>query len=405
MLLLVGMQVFNGILARYPDSSREIATFAYATSMLFVVEVSTVFLTQMVAVYGKNDLIRKKLFNFCLLIGIVFTLPILFLSISSTGKSLLSILFNINNKILDDVTQYLFYLSPSILLRSLFCYFSGLLIQNNLPKIVSLSAFLSMSVSIMLSLTAFNANWSAMNALVFALISSQIVLVIVTGLSYKYKYKTNFDDLSIKHSYVDLYKYFWPVCISGLSFGISRPLLYVFISRTPNALFYIASLRISFDFFMLVQVAVNQFRNIIPTMGLDDLKIKRQFIMVVTILLILILLIIISPPMNEIIFKHVLGLNKLLYESVITTIFILLITPLILANRNFYHGILLFSKQTKSMALASSLRVLTIGFSAWSLLVLEQLNQFTAAVIMLLAFTVEMTVIKHAGQKVIQPDL
>ena len=390
--MLLGMQVFNGILARYPNAEYELAVMAYALSTVLFLEIATVFMPQMVTLYARSVQARRRVLKFCVAVGLLFSLPVLLLTITSGGQQFLSTVFQIEGEMLTYVASYLLYLTPLIIIRSFYQFCVGLLTQINRTKWVSVSAFFGVVVGVSAALIGFNSGWTAQQSMVTAQLGATFCSMAFAAMVCKRLYRpervTDFDE----PGYSTLLKFFWPVSLSGLSFGISRPLLYAYISRTPDAIVTIAALRVAFDFFMMVQLAVNQFRSLFPGLGLEDLDKKRRFIALVTASLMLIMGVCILTPLDRVIFHHMLGLDGRLFDIATQAAMVMLGTPIILAIRNYYHSLLLAYKRTNSMAVGSATRVGLIIACAWLFLELGWLNHWTAPLVMIISFSSELLV-------------
>lgn len=391
-LMLLGMQVFNGILARYPNAEYELAVMAYALSTVLFLEIATVFMPQMVTVYARSPQARRKVLIFCAAIGLLFSVPILLLAVTAGGQRFLSRVFQIEGDMLTYVASYLLYLTPLIIIRSFYQFCVGLLTQINRTKWVSVSAFFGVVIGVIAALVGFNSGWSAQHSMVAAQLGSTfcsaVFAITVCKLLYCPEPVADFEE----PGYATLIKFFWPVSLSGMSFGISRPLLYAFISRTPDAIVTIAALRVAFDFFMMVQLAVNQFRSFFPGLGLDNLDKKRRFIALVTASLMAVMALCILTPLDRLIFQQMLGLEGVLFDIATQAAMVMLGTPLILAVRNYYHSLLLAYKRTHSMAVGSASRVGLIIACSWLFLELGWLNHWTAPLVMIISFSSELLV-------------
>ena len=402
-ILLFGMQIFNAVLARYPDAERELAVFAYATSIIQFLEVATAFMPQMVMVYGRSAAARYRVLRFCMLAGLLFSGFALFLGGTALGRSWITAVYQVEGELLDDISLYLLCLFPTILLRSCFHYFAGLLTQNDRTRWVSASAFIGVALGVIFCLYGYYSSWEAIPTLVSAQLSASLGMLFCAALAYRRYYKAAPETEFEEPSYNDLFRYFWPVSLTGMSFGLGRPLIYAFVSRTPDALITIAALRVGLDFFMISQMALNQFRSLIPSLGLDNLREKQRFIAGVTAVFTLLMAIVVFSPLDQLVLRQLLGLNEVLYIQVKQTLVVVVATPVILAVRNYFHGILLVHKRTKGIALGSACRILTIFVCCWLFLMAGVLNGWTAPLSMVLAFFVETAVVYFMARKLNSP--
>lgn len=391
--LLIGLQIFNAVLARYPDAERELAVFAYAISFIHFLEVGTAFMPQMVMVYARSRKARRRVKRFCLGTGLLFSTLACILGTTETGRSWVGAVYGIEGELLQDVCRYLSLLFPSILLRTTFHYFGGLLTQNDKTRLVSASAFLGVGLGVSVCLYGYHAGWPAVLTLVSAHLSASIGMVVCIIFAYSNRYSPCREQEFKDPSYRDLFRYFWPVSFTGMTFGLGRPLIYAFVSRTPDALVTIAALRVGLDFFMISQMALNQFRSLLPSLGLDNLREKRRFIFMVTAIFTLAMASVIFTPLDQIVFRSWLGLNEVLFMHVKQTLSVVLLTPAILAARNYCHGLLLVHKRTKGIALGSAFRVVTVFSCCWLFLSLGWLNSWTAPLVMVAGFSLETLVV------------
>lgn len=391
--LLLGLQVFNAVLARYPNAERELAVFAYAISFIHFLEVATAFMPQMVMVYGRTQVARRRVLYFCLGIGLLFSAIACLLGVTDWGNRLVAIAYGIEADILNEVVRYLAWLFPTILFRTLFHYFAGILTQNDKTRLVSLSTFVGVGLGVVICLYGYRSGWSAFATLVSAQLSASLGMLLGSIVAYVRYYRGVEEVDFCDPDYRDLFRYFWPVSVTGMSFGIGRPVIYAFVSRTPDALLTIAALRVGLDFFMIAQAALNQLRSLLPSLGLTHLREKKRFIMAVTSGFTLFMACLVFTPLDRLVLQQGLGLNADLFLYVKQTLTVILFTPAILAIRNYYHGILLTKKQTGGIAMGSALRISAILLSCWLLLSLGWLNSWTAPLVMVLGFLAETLVI------------
>jgi len=397
--LLLGLQVFNAVLARYPNAERELAVFAYAISFIHFLEVAMAFMPQMVMVYARSRKARRRVLRFCLSTGVLFSGFACFLGVTALGRQWIAAAYGIEGDILAEVSRYLVYLFPTILLRTLFHYFAGLLTQNNQTRWVSVCAFVGVGLGVVVCLYGYQEAWPAYLTLVSAQLSASAGMLVCAMLAYSQFYVPVQEQNFIEPRYLDLFRYFWPVSFTGMTFGLGRPLIYAFVSRTPDALITIAALRVGLDFFMISQMALNQFRSLLPSLGLENLREKRRFIALVTVVFSLAMASLIFTPLDQVVFKQWLGLSDTLYFHVKQTLMVVLLTPAILAVRNYYHGLLLVYKQTKGIAVGSAFRITSVLLCCWLFLMLGWLNSWTAPLVMVLSFSIETLVVVFITQR------
>ncbi|MFZ1294643.1 MAG: hypothetical protein WAR81_10575 [Pseudomonadales bacterium] len=391
--MLIGQQAFNGVLARHADPERELAVYAYAIGVFFFFDVGTAFMPNMVTVFARSQAARQRVRRFCFSIGAAFAVPVALLGLTATGNSMVGILFRIEGAMLRDVCAYLGLLSGLILLHVTHHYYNGLLILAERTSWVSIIGVLSVAIGVSTAIHGFRHQWHPVYILGGAeWLSGLFKLAALLAIWRGVRGKIFLAEEKVP-GYRDLLQFFWPVCISGMTFGVSRPLIFVFVSRVPDAVAIIAAMRVSMDFLMLYQAVVNQFRHFFSVFGFGQLAQKRRFMALVAGSLTLAMtVVLVVPPFSEAFFLGALGLNPQLYASARYMCFLLLVVPTILMVRNYYHGILIARKRTAAMATGSFVRVVAIAGSGALLLGGGVLDERTAVLGMIAGFLAEMII-------------
>lgn len=390
--MLIGQQAFNGVLARHADPERELAVYAYAIGVFFFFDVGTAFMPNMVTVFAHSHAARSRVRRFCFSIGVAFTLPVAVLGLSTAGNTLVATLFRIEGAMLRDVCAYLGLLSGLILLHVTHHYYNGLLILAERTSWVSIIGVSSVAIGVSTAIIGFREQWHPVYILAGAeWLSGLFKLAALFAIWCGLRDKVLPADEQVP-GYRELLQFFWPVCVSGMTFGLSRPLIFIFVSRVPDAVAIIAAMRVSMDFLMLYQAVVNQFRHFFAVFGLGQLALKRRFMALVAGTLTLAMAVVLAVPwFSEAFFLGALGLNRELYASARYMCILLLVVPTILMVRNYY-GILIVRKRTAAMATGSFARVVAIAGSGALLLAAGVLDERTAVLGMIAGFLAEMII-------------
>lgn len=391
--LLAGQQAYNGVLARLGGEGRELAIYACAVGVFFFFDIGTAFMPNMVTVYARSAAARARVFRFCLTVGALLALPVFAIGATPAGAVLLGALYSLDAAMLAQVQSYLVLLSGLILLHVVQHYHNGLLILEQRTTLVSVIGVVAVGISIAVAVHGLAAGWSAVRLVVtaewaggtFKLLAQYLVS---RGL------RPTLPAGGLAESvprWGELWSFFWPVCVSGMTFGVSRPLVFAFVARVPESVLIIAAMRVALDFMLLYQSVVNQFRHFFATFGVDDLAGKRRFMAFVaagmTGAMALVLLV---PATSDAFFVDLLGLEPPLHAAAHRMSLMLLVVPGVLMIRNYYHGILLARRLTASMATGSAARVLAIAATCWLLLRTGQLDAGTAVLGMIAGFVAEM---------------
>jgi hypothetical protein len=182
-------------------------------------------------------------------------------------------------------------------------------------------------------------------------------------------------------------------------FAASRPVLYAFVSRTPDGLVAIAAMRVAFDFSMMFQQAANQFRHFFVTFGLDDLARKRRFMVLIGTGITSIMLLFALTPLSDLIWRDLMKIPDDVRAYSVQIVLVMCLMPSIIITRNYYHGRLMVERRTAGMAVGSLLRVVGIYFSSQLLFSLGWLNYLSASAVLILGFVIETLVVVQAAAK------
>jgi hypothetical protein len=347
----------------------------------------------MVTVYARSAPARARVFRFCVLAGVVLGLPVWFVGATAAGAALLRNLYSLDAAMLVEVQSYLVLLSGLVLLHAVQHYHNGLLILEQRTTLVSVIGVVAVAISVAVALHGLAQGWSPVRLVVAAewtggLFKLLAQYLVSRGLGSTLPSRVGNGGVP---RWRELFAFFWPVCVSGMTFGISRPLVFSFVARVPDSVMIIAAMRVAMDFMLLYQSVVNQFRHFFATFGVEDLPEKRGFMALVALgmtgAMALVLLI---PPASDAFFAGLLGLDPALYAAAHHMCLILLVVPGVLMIRNYYHGILLAKRLTSAMATGSAARVVAITGTCWLLLYSGHLNAGTAVLGMIAGFVAEM---------------
>ena len=393
LFLLAGQQAYNGVLARSGDPGRELAVYACAAGIFFFFDIGTAFMPNMVTVYARSAQARARVFRFCATVGVLFMLPVLAIGSSAMGATMLRAMYSLDASMLADVQSYLVLLSGLILLHTLQHYHNGLLILEERTTLVSVIGVVAVGISVAVALRGLSQGWRAAQLVAAAeWVGGTFKLLAQYAVSRGLRSTRPDPHHALEPPrWRELFAFFWPVCISGMTFGISRPLVFVFVARVPGAVVIIAAMRVAMDFMLLYQSVVNQFRHFFATFGLEDLAEKRLFMALVAGGLIgAMALVLLITPLSDAFFVGALGLGPELHAAAHHMCLILLVVPGVLMVRNYYHGILIARRRTAAMATGSAARVVAIVATCWLLLVTDNLNASTAVLGMVAGFVAEM---------------
>jgi hypothetical protein len=396
--MVLSVQFQNAALARYPEAVTELAVFALGYSTFGFFRASLSFIAQLSNVFARSTLGTLRCHRFVGFASIVIMSPLLFLGHSQSGAELLGAIYHIDNTLTARVQEYLIYLAPIILLGAQRFYYNGLLVQARLTGWVTLLNVLFLSTVITLLIIGFNLGLRPAVVLVGSeVLAIAIQLLVTLWIKHRY-YRPQAQPEHEKLSYRELINFFIPVSMTGVMFALSRPVLYAFVSRTPEGLLAIAAMRVAFDFSMLFQQAANQFRHFFVTFGLDDLAGKRRFMTLVGVGITALMLIFAVTPISDLVWRDLMQIPDDARALAVQVLIVMCLMPAIIIVRNYYHGRLMVERRTAGMAVASIMRVVGIFLSAQLLFSLGALNHLSAAAILIFGFVIETVIVLHAAR-------
>lgn len=395
--LLLEKQVQNGVLARYPDPTDELATFALAQSSFQLVNAALIFVPQMIAVLGRSRQARRRCRSFVTLLGIVLALPLAFMAFTAAGQGLLNGLLNIPVELAPQVARYLQWLAPLVVVNAMRHYCTGVLVLGQKTGTVTCMNITHMVILISVLLTGFRLEWGALPTLALGTVISNSLTLIAAAVAASRVKTPPSPDGDEPLAWRAMWSFFWPVALTSLMFAFSRPMLYSYVNLTAQAVATVAALRVAFDFAAFFQNPVNQFRHVYATFGATDPDGVRRFMFRVTGGLVAVMALFVFTPLSRTLFSGVLGIEGEVLHRATEAMAVLCLVPIVIALRNLNHGKMLVRRRTASMAVAAILRVLMIAVVARSLYTAGLLDHRTACVALVLGFGVEALIVHLAS--------
>ena len=397
--MVLGVQFQNAALARYPEAVTELAVFALGYSTFGFFRASLNFIAQLSNVFARSPRGTRQTHRFVWLASVLIMLPLVFLGHSEAGAWLLAGLFGTSADITGRVQEYLIYLAPIILLGAQRFYYTGLLVQARLTGWMTLLNLLFLSIQIAGLIIGLGLGLKPVYVLVGA---ETIAIICQLGATLWVKHRHYRLPAVAEHenlTYRELAGFFIPVSMTGVMFALSRPVLYAFVSRTPDGILAIAAMRVAFDFSMLFQNMANQFRHFFVTFGLDDLPGKRRFMALIALGITVVMLTFALTPLSAWIWGVLMNIPEEVYQLAVQVFLIMCGMPVIIIVRNYFHGRLMVERRTAGMAVGSILRVVGIYLGAMAFFHLGWLNHLSASFLLLLGFVIETLVVLYAAAR------
>lgn len=357
------------------------------------------FTPQLTNVYARSPGGQRRTQSFVAAASMLLALPLLLLALTPLGPGFLRLAFDVQPRMEAGVLTYLALLCPMLLINAQRHFYSGLLIQSQRTRTVTVLNLIFLAGMLGLLFTGFQLGWPPPIVLMTALASSAVVHALLLRTAVALWYETPREPEHESVSWRELAGFFLPVTTTGVMFALSRPVLYAFVARTPDAVVSIAALRVGFDFSMLFQQAANQFRHFFVTFGLDDLPDKRRFMAVIGVFITALMLLIAATPAGDALLGGALGVRGEVGERARAVILVMTALPAVIITRNFFHGILMVRRRTLGMAFGSALRVATVCAAGWALYQAGWLDHRSAAAAFLLSMGVETLVVLRSARR------
>ena len=391
--LVLATQFQNGVLARFPNAVVELAVFALAYSTYGFFNAALNFTAQLSNVFARSARATKLTHRFVVMASIVLMLPLAAIAHTDTGAALLGTVYGIDDGLTDRVNEYLVLLAPLILLTAQRFYLNGLLIQAHLTGWVTTLSFIYLATVVATLLIGLTAGLRAVHVLVGAE-ALALTVQVCASLWVKARHYTlpnNPEHEALTYS--ELVRFFVPISTTGVMFALSRPVLYAFVSRTPDGVLAIAAMRVAFDLSVMFQQAANQFRHFFVSFGLTDLRTKKVFMACVAAGLTALMLTFVLTPLSSWVWRDLMAIPQPARVLSVDVFLVLCLMPAVIIWRNYYHGHLMVNRRTNAMALGGMLRVASIFLLAYLAAAAGWLDHISAALILLLGFVTETLVV------------
>jgi len=392
LVLLLSRQVQNGVLASYEGAERVLSTFAVASSTFSLSGAMLVFVPQMANVLARSDRARRRCLRFIVAACAAISLPMVLAAFTAPGRAVLGWAFDITEPRLTVVVTYIRCALPLILIHGLRHYFTGLLVQARRTGTVTVLNVTDLTVMVAALLVGRGLGWSPLRTLVVAQLLAGSAHMVLAGALCALRYRPPRRPQHADLTYGELLRFFCPMAATSLMFAFSRPVIYAFVRRSPDADATVAALRVAFDFAMIFHSPLNQFRHFFVTFAADETAPKRRFTIRVVAFVTVVMVFVVATPLCVLILHELIGVPSNVAGLARQTLWVMCLVPLIVTTRNAFHGRLLNHRRTIGMAAGGVCRAAAIYLASWSLHRLGAVDHMTGAGVLLLGFAVEAAV-------------
>jgi hypothetical protein len=361
-------QVINSGLARSPRTVESLAAFALAWGIIEVFGAATYPLRQVSLVLAEDARALRKIYQFVIGIGVLSAAIVGGLVYTPAGSWLLQDVHGADAELSAVVSYALAWMIPLLLLDGLIRVWSGLLLRLRRTEIVS---------------AALLAEIGAMIAVVPVLLPTDIVQTqpICLAIFATYAGKTaNLAILLWGHLTVtrpvlnapsarnsrdaitvaDLWRFFWPLSMTIAIQGASRPLVNLFVSRSPGGEEALAVLAVVYTLTYLPYGWLNELRTVVAAFWTAAEHIRhqlRRFSMGCCGLALAINVILFWTPLREIILGDLIGLEPSLVKLCREPLLLFCAVPLAVTVRAYFQGVCMIERRTRALAPSGPCRI------------------------------------------------
>lgn len=397
--MVLSVQFQNATLARYPEAVTELAVVALAHGVFGFFNACLQFISQLTNVYARSPEATRRTWHFVVLASIIIMAPLLLITTTELGRQMVQLVFGIDTDLSRQVSVYLLLMCPLVLLNAQRHYLTGLMIQAHRTGWVTTCNFVYLGTVIVALVVGFTSGWPAPYVIVGAELIGVGVLIAILMVAKQRAYQPPDTPEHEDVTFIELTKFFIPVSTTGVMFALSRPVLFAFVSRTPDGLLAIAALRVAFDFSMLFQQAANQFRHFFISFGFADLRQKRRFMALVAAGITALMAMFAFTPLSNWVWGTLMGVPQELMALSVEVLIMMCLMPTVIIYRNYFHSRLMHLRRTAGMAYGGMLRVLGIFIAAAVAFQLGVLNHLSAAAILILGFVIEAFIARYANRQ------
>ncbi len=391
--MVAGRQFQNAALARYDEAVRELATLAYAHSVFFLFNSTQGFVPQMANVLARSRRDRRVCLRFTVGFCLLLSLPLAFLGWTAPGAALVAGAFRIEGQVLDNVSEYLRYFAPLVVVTGLRQYYTGLLVQARRTGTVAVLNVIFLGLVLGTLMLGMGAGWRPVTTLALAQVAPAVVYALLACGACAFLCppleEGGGGQDGGRVTYRKALAFFWPVALTGAMFAMTRPIIYSVVGRIDDPQPTVAALRVGFDLGILFHMTVNQLRHLVVTLGHRHLAEIRRFMVRVVAVVTGAMFVVSVTPLSGLLIGKLLGVRGEVQVMAGHVLLILCLIPILVSWRNYYHGLALISHRTFGIGVGGVCRNLVTFALAWAALKLGVLDHVVGAGVLACAFLVD----------------
>ena len=364
-------QVINSGLARSPRAVESLAGFALAWGIIEVFVAAIYPFRQVSLVLAEDGVALRKIYQFVIAVGLLAAAIVSALVFTPAGPWVLEDLHGADAGLSAVVTYALVWMIPIPLLDGLIRTWSGVLMRQRRTEIVSAASLAEICAMVIvvpvllptdlvqdqpirLAIVAIYAGIAANSAILLwgYLTVARPALLAATGTG---------GGATITVSY--LWRFFWPLSLTIAVQGASRPLINLFVSRSPGGQEALAVLAVVYTLTYLPYGWLNDLRAVVAAFSSAAGNVRdqlRRFAIGCCGLSLTINIILFWTPLRETILIDLIALEPTLVKLCREPLLLFSAIPLAVTVRAYFQGIALFERRTRALAPSGPCRIAII---------------------------------------------
>lgn len=375
-------------------SVRELAALALAKAMLDPFANMLGMAPQMGTVLGRDRAGYRAVRQLVLGMGLILLLAVALIAATPLGPAVVGLTFRVDDGLIAIVLEYLLWFAMVIPLMGIHRVASGILVRAHRTGVLTAIKVGQIGAVIAILILGAQLGWAVRATLIASALIPELLAVVVTvGLARGHAPRDDDPELP-RTSVAGALRFFAPMAVTTTMFTLSRPILFsvvtLFEADQHRAELMIAALSLAFACGFVFQSVVNNvLRNLMATFAGDDPEGCRRFAIQLTLATTAAALVCLVGPPARWFLATVMQAEGAVLELASQAAPVLALAPLVIAWRNWYHGLAMVHRRTGAMLMGSLARNGCVALGALALAEMGWFDHRTGAALLVAAFAFE----------------
>lgn len=357
-LMLAGNLAQQSALLGFSQGVRELAAFALAGALLNPFANMLAMAPQMGTVLGRDRSGHRSVRRLVLGMGLGLFALVVLIAASPLGPAAISLFFRVEDSLVSIVLEYLLWFAMVIPLTGMQRVATGMLVRERRTATVTAVRLGDCALVIAILVAGAGAEWPLRATLIASRLLPELCSTVVTLHLARHLSPRDDDPERPATSVWSATRFFAPMAVTTTMFTLSRPILFSFATMVETdarrAELLIAALSLTFSCGFIFQSMVNHaLRNLMATFGAEDPAGCRRFALQLTALITVAAVLFLTGPPLRWFLSTVLQAEGEVLVLATQAAPILALTPIVIAWRNWYHGLAMAHRRTGAMLLGS----------------------------------------------------